>query len=156
MESIHRGVGGAHQDLHTLALMISLQGYYILADLPNDLRKITNVYDECQRHTNIQILPSASLTLIVNLVARWGLQIVSLHSHPPQGKGNNYSSRLIISLSEPSQNWCASFITEDSVVQFVFHNIVCRFGVSLKIIMDNETHVLGRSCVVSMKTTTSS
>lgn len=75
--SIHNGASEAHQGGKNLTLQVQRQCYY-WPQMKWDIREIAKKCKECQIHTNIQKLPTISLTSTITQIpfARWGLDIV--------------------------------------------------------------------------------
>lgn len=139
--SVHGGGGGAHQGGKKLYLQISRQGYF-WPTIKEDTKKIAR---ECQKYSDIQHYPSINITSLDTPVpfARWGLDIIGPFPVASGGK------KICILAVEYFTKWAEAepvkSITQDKVVKFVFKNIVCKFGVPIQIITDNETQFEGKS-----------
>lgn len=65
-------------------------------------------------------------------------------SFPSSIKGTEILTRCSQLFYEMGEAEPTSSISEQNVIQFLFKNIICRFGVSLQIITDNRTQFTGK------------
>ena len=93
--------------------------------------------DPCQRQAPVSRMPTRDLATITSPrpFTRWGIDIVGpLPTAPAQKKlllvSTNYFSKWIEAESFPS-------IKDKDVTQFMWRNVVCRFGIPQSIITDN-------------------
>ena len=93
--------------------------------------------DKCQRFGNVQRLPAEKLTAITSLwpFSQWGIDIVG-----PLPKGKGQVKFLLVAIDYFTK-WveveALSTITEAKIQNFVWKNIICRFGIPVTIILDN-------------------
>ena len=94
--------------------------------------------DSCQIHSPIQKLPKAPLTSIMASwpFYQWGMDILG-----PLPEGPRKLKYVIVAIDYFTK-WMEAKplakITGKEVKKFVLENIVCRFGLSGVIVMDNE------------------
>ena len=113
------------------------QGYYwptIRADVATYVRNC----DRCQRIAPISSVSAYNLTTIMSPwpFAQWGIDIVGpLPTAPTQKKlllvAKNYFSKWV-------EAEAFAPIKDKDVVQFVWKNIVCQFGIPQSIVTDNR------------------
>ena len=96
------------------------------------------MYDQCQRFNNVPKQPSEYLTPLMALwpFAQWGLDILG-----PFPLATRQRKFLVIGIDYFTK-WVEveplAKITQQNVKNFIWKNIVCRFGVSRVLISDNE------------------
>ena len=136
LAELHEGICGNHPGCRTLAHRAHTQGYY-WPTMKADAVDYTRKCDRCQR------LAPILKSLVQDLIsisspwpfAQWGIDIVgSLPTAPTQKKllllATNYFSKWI------EAEAFSSFKDRD-VTQFIWKNIVCRFGIPKSIVSDN-------------------
>ena len=135
LAELHEGICENHPGDRTLTHRVHTQGYYwptMRADAANYTRKC----DRCQR------LAPVMKSLVQDLIsvsspwpfAQWGIDIVGpLLTAPAQKKlllvATDYFSKLI-------EAEAFSSIKDRDVTQFIWKNIVCRFGIPRSIVSD--------------------
>ena len=93
--------------------------------------------DKCQRFGNVQRLPIEKMTMITSLwpFAQWGIDIVN-----PLPLGKSQVKFLLVA-TDYFTKWveveALATIKEARIQNFVWKNIICRFGIPLTIISDN-------------------
>ena len=94
--------------------------------------------DRCQRHAPIPCMPSEILNLVMShwSFMQWGMNIVGLLSAATAQKkfllvATNYFSKWV-------EVEAYANIKDKDVSKFVWKNIICRFGISQVIVVDNE------------------
>ena len=93
--------------------------------------------DKCQRFENVQRLPAERMTTITSLwpFVQWGIDIVG-----PLPLGKSQVKFLLVAIDYFTK-WveaeALATITEARIQNFVWKNIICRFGIPLIIILDN-------------------
>ena len=103
-----------------------------------DARELIKKCNKCQRFRNIQCLLVERLTTISSPwpFAQWGIDIVGLL---PQGKGQ--VKFLLVAINYFTK-WVEveSLVTiiEAKIQNFIWKNIICKFGISWTIISDNR------------------
>lgn len=138
LTSAHSGASGPHQVAKELGRQVARQGYY-WPQVDKDSEELVRSCNECQRHANIQRSPSSIMNPISTPVpfARWGLDIVG--PFPIASRGRKFLFVVVNYFTKWAEAGPTNTISEQNVIQFVFRNIVCRFGVPLQIITDNGT-----------------
>ena len=103
-----------------------------------DAANYTKKCDRCQRLAPILKSPMQDLISIASPwpFAQWGIDIVGpLLTAPAQKKlllvATNYFKKWI-------EGGAFSSIKDKNVTQFIWKNIVCRFGIPISIVFDNE------------------
>ena len=93
--------------------------------------------EKCQRFGNAQRLPVERMTMITSPwpFAQWGINIIG---PLPLGKGQ---VKFLLVAIDYFIKWVEAealvTITEARIQNFVWKNIICRFGIPLTIISDN-------------------
>ena len=93
--------------------------------------------EKCQRFENVQRLPAERMTTITSLwpFVQWGIDIVG-----PLPLGKSQVKFLLVAIDYFTK-WveaeALATITEARIQNFVWKNIICRFGIPLIIILDN-------------------
>ena len=99
--------------------------------------ELVKKYDKCQRFGNVQRLPAKRMTTIASPwpFAQWVIDIVG---PLPLGKGQlkfllvaiDYFTKLV-------EAEALATITKAKIRNFVWKNVICRFGIPMMIISDN-------------------
>nr|XP_023900820.1 uncharacterized protein LOC112012668 [Quercus suber] len=136
IREIHEGACGNHSGARSLVHKIVRAGYY-WPNMQADAKAYVKVCDQCQRFSNIPRQPSEYLTPMTAPwpFAQWGLDILG-----PFPLGTRQMKFLVVGIdyftkwveAEPLAN-----ITQQNVKNFVWKNIVCRFGVPKVLVSDN-------------------
>ena len=93
--------------------------------------------EKCQRFGNVQRLPVERMMMITSPwpFAQWGINIIG---PLPLGKGQ---VKFLLVAIDYFKKWveveALLTITEARIQNFVWKNIICRFGIPLTIISDN-------------------
>ena len=136
LREVHEGIYGNHIGARTLAGKTLKQGYY----WPTMLKDVTELVKKCkicQEHAKISHLPSEPLTSIISTLPfqQWGLDILG---PIPVGRGQ---CKFTIVGVDYFTKWAEAkplaTITEQKVHNFVWHSIICRFGIPKAIVSDN-------------------
>ena len=96
--------------------------------------------EKCQQFGNVQRLQAERMTTITSLwpFAQWGIDIVG---PLPLGKGQ---VKFLLVAIDYFTKWveaeALATITKARIQNFVWKNIICRFGILLTIISDNGRH----------------
>ena len=136
LKEVHEGICGNHIEARSLAAKTLRQGYY----WPTMLKDTTELVKKCkicQEHAQISHLPSELLTSITSPLPfqQWGLDILG---PLPIGKGQ---CKFIVVGVDYFTKWAEAellaIITEQKVRNFVWHSIICRFGIPRALVSDN-------------------
>ena len=128
LREVHEGACGNHIGDRALAGKVLRQGYY----WPTMLRDTTDLVRKCkifQEPTKISHLPSEPLTSITSPwpFQQWSLDILG---PLPIGKGQ---CKFIIIAVDYFTKWAEAeplaTVTEQKICNFVWHNIICMFGI---------------------------
>ena len=136
LAELHEGICENHPGGRTLAHRVHTQEYY-WPTMKADAANYTKKCDCCQRLTPILKSPVQDLISIKSPwpFAQWGIDIVGpLPTAPAQKK-------LLWVATEYFSKWVEakafSSIKDRDVTQFIWKNIVCRFGIPRSIVSDN-------------------
>ena len=138
MREIHEGSCGNHSGARSLAQKVLRSGYFWPTIVPDTI-KLTRNCDECQRFSNLVNTPSSNATPIPISCPfdKWRIDIVGPF---PTGKGHK---KFLIVAIEYFTKWVEAepveTITEKRVIDFLWKNIICRFGLPRVLISDNGT-----------------
>ena len=115
----------------------NIRASYFWPSLQQDAIDFIKRYDSCQRHENVQQVLGEKMTIISSpwSFAQWGVDIMG---PLPQGKRQ---VRFLLITIDYFMKWVKAealiTITKAKVQNFVWKNIVCRFGILRKIISNN-------------------
>ena len=129
LEEIHEGICRDHAGPRSLISKV-IRTSYFWPTLQKDAKKFVKKCDKCQRFGNVQCIPSEKLMTIASPwpFAQWGLDIIG---PLPQGKRQ---VKFLIIVIDYFTKWVE---TEAKVQNFMWKNIVCRFGIPQTIISNN-------------------
>ena len=136
LREVHESIYGNHIGAQALAGKVLRQGYY----WPTILKDATDLVKKCrifQEHAKISRLPSEPLTSITSPwpFQQWGLDILG---PLPLGKGQ---CKFIIVAVDYFTKWAEAeplaTITEQKIRNFVWRDIICRFGIPRALVSDN-------------------
>ncbi|CAN6182917.1 unnamed protein product [Urochloa humidicola] len=136
LDAMHRGACGAHASSRALVGRAFRQGFYWPTAL-RDAQELVRRCEACQRASKMSRLPATVLQQIAPVwpLARWGMDIIG---HLPTAPG---SFRYAIVAVEYFSKWLEAetmtAITSANIVKFLWKNIICRFGVSRELTVDN-------------------
>ena len=137
---MHEGVCGNHIGARALAGKVLRQGYYwptMLRDMLRDTTDLVRKCKICQEHAKISHLPSEPLTSVTSPLPfqQRGFDILG---PLPIGKGQ---CKFIIVAVDYFTKWDEveplATITEQKIRNFVWHAIICRFGIPRALVSDN-------------------
>ena len=136
LREIHEGACGNHSGARSFIHKVVRAGYY-WPTVKADAKDYVKVCDQCQRFSNVPRQPLEYLTPMMAPwpFAQWGLDILG-----PFPVGIRHMKFLVVDIdyftkwveAEPLAN-----ITQQNVKNFVWKNIVCRFGVPKVLLSDN-------------------
>ena len=136
LREVHEGVYGNHIGARALTGKVLRQGYYWPTML-KDVTKLVRKCKVCQEHAKISHLPSEPLT---SVTSPWPFQQRGLDilGPLPIGKGQ---CKFIVVVVDYFTKWAEAeplaTITEQKVRNFVWHSIICRFGIPRALVSDN-------------------
>ncbi|XP_021733160.1 uncharacterized protein LOC110699980 [Chenopodium quinoa] len=136
LKDFQDGECGAHSAGRTLANRILAYGYY-WPTLREDAHRYVRKCDSCQRHSGITHKPSMPLhpTLTPWPFMRWGMDIVGKLPAAPGQKV------YMLALTDYFSKWIEADafqqVRDKEVINFIWTNIICRFGVPSEIVCDN-------------------
>ncbi|KAB2626690.1 hypothetical protein D8674_020308 [Pyrus ussuriensis x Pyrus communis] len=136
LREIHEGVCRDYAGSRSLAHKAFRQGYY-WPTLHQDAIRISRSCDKCQRYATIHYSPSEPLTPMISpwLFAQWGLDLIG---PMPAGKGKVCYAIVVVNyFTKWAEVEPLAIITEAKIEDFVWKNILCRFGIPNAIITDN-------------------
>ena len=133
---LHEGICGNNLGRRTLAHQAHTQGYYwptMKSDVVDNVRKC----DPCQQMPPILKSPVQDLISISSpwLFAQWGINIVGMFPIAPTQK------KLLLVATDYFSKWTEAdaftSIKDKDVTQFIWKNIIYRFGILRSIVSDN-------------------
>ncbi|XP_042460611.1 uncharacterized protein LOC122044141 [Zingiber officinale] len=136
LREIHLGCCGNHVGGRTLSYKVLLARYF-WPTLQRDAHKLVNICLSYQKHQNLTHRPTTLLrTSIISCpFDQWGMDIVGSF---PMAPGQR---RFLLVAVDYFSKWveaeALARITEDAVIQFLWKNILYRFGISHKLVSDN-------------------
>ncbi|XP_043815293.1 uncharacterized protein LOC122724412 [Manihot esculenta] len=137
MEEIYRGTCGAHEGAGILANKIFRQGYY-WPTVKKEAEEFVRRCDVCQRFANAINVPTTPQSSISSPwpFSEWGIDILGPF---PKTKGQK---KFVVVAVEYFSKWpeakAIPTITARKMIDFVWGNIICRFGVPRVLISDNS------------------
>ena len=136
LREVHEGACRNHSGARSLIHKVVRAGYY-WPTIQADAKAYVKVCDQCQRFSNILRQSSEYLTPMMASwpFAQWGLDILG-----PFPVGTRQMKFLVVGIdyfikwveAEPLAS-----ITQQSVKNFVWKSILCRFGVPRVLVYDN-------------------
>ena len=136
LEEVHGGVCGDYMGVKSLVKKIMRTGYF-WSMMQQDAAEFVKKCDSCQRYGNVQRVPGEKMMTISSPwpFAQWGIDIMG-----PLPQGKRQMKFLLVAIDYFTK-WveaeALATITETKVQNFVWKNIVCRFGIPKTIISDN-------------------
>ena len=136
LAELHEGICGNHPGDRTLAHRAHTQGYY-WPTMKSDAIDYVQKCDRCQRQAPVLRSPAQDLISISSpwSFAQWGIDIVGLLPITLAQK------KLLLVATDYFSKWIEAeafaSIKDKDVTQFIWKNIVCRFGIPRSIVSDN-------------------
>ncbi|KAL2228349.1 UNVERIFIED_CONTAM: Gag-Pol polyprotein [Sesamum indicum] len=143
MREIHEGSCGNHSGARLLAHKITRQGYFWLT-LVKDSKELMRKCESCQKYASLIHQPTTPMEPIrISCPCdQCGIDIVG--PFPPA----QAQKKFIIVAVEYFSKWveaeALAKISEKEVINFIWKNIICRFGIPRVLISDNGTQFQGR------------
>ncbi|XP_004308201.1 PREDICTED: uncharacterized protein LOC101305990 [Fragaria vesca subsp. vesca] len=138
LKSLHSGVCGNHAGARNLMFKALRAGYY-WPTLEQDAKAVAQVCLHYHKFANFAHHPPVPLSVIISPIpfSHWGLDFVGrLPTAPGQLK-------FAIVIVDYNTKWIEveplATITTEKVINFLWRNLYCRFGVPQAIITDNGT-----------------
>ena len=133
---LHEGVCGNHPGEQTLVHRAHTQEYY-WPTMKQDAKNYVKRYDQCQRYALIPRVPSKALNSVTSpwSFAQWGMDIVDLL--PIATTQKKFMLVAIDYFNKWVEAEAYASIKDKDVSKFVWENIVCQFGVTRAIVVDN-------------------
>ena len=136
MREIHEAICGNHSGARSLVHKIIRAGYYWPTML-KDAQAYIKTCDKCQRFSNLIRQPSEELTPMTASwpFTQWGLDIMgpfltALRQLKFLVIGIDYFTKLV-------EAEALATITEKNIRNFVWRNIICRYGIPRVLVFDN-------------------
>ncbi|CAA0822343.1 Unknown protein, partial [Striga hermonthica] len=143
LREIHEGCCGAHIGYRALAGKALRAGYYC-PKIRTMTEQLVQKCEKCQSHGQITHIPAEYITTINTPIpfAQWGIDLVG-----PLPMGTGQRKFLVVAVDYFSK-WVEAEplakITEEKMIQFLFNNVCCRFGIPKVLISDNGTQFQGK------------
>ncbi|XP_022030759.1 uncharacterized protein LOC110931682 [Helianthus annuus] len=136
IKEIHEGICEAHFGARSVVAQLMNLGYFWLSmhqDTSEQLRKC----DACQIHALIPKSPKHDLVLITSAwpFYKWGMDIVG--PFPPRKGGVKFLLVAIDYFTKWPEVKPLAKITSKQVIDFVWENIICRYGLPGVLVTDN-------------------
>ncbi|XP_024039207.1 uncharacterized protein LOC112097847 [Citrus clementina] len=137
LREIHEGICGNHSGARTLAFKALRQGYF-WPTMHQDAKKMAKNCKTCQSFSEVPAQPPEKLTTMTSPwpFAQWGIDLIG-----PLPKGRGAATHAIVAIDYFTK-WIEvgvlSQITERRTTDFIWKNIICRYGISYTIITDNR------------------
>ena len=142
LKEIHEGICGQHLGGRSLYHKAIRQGYY-WPHMKKDAMAYVQKCHKCQEFARTEHSPPENLTHIISPwpFAQWGLDILGPF---PIAKAQK---KFVIVACEYFTKWpeaeAVATITQRSIEKFLWENIICRFGIPHRIIVDNGPQLKG-------------
>ncbi|KAL2231768.1 UNVERIFIED_CONTAM: Gag-Pol polyprotein [Sesamum indicum] len=143
MREIHEGSCGNHSGTRSPAQKVMRQGYF-WPTLVEDSKNLVRKCESCQKYASLIHQPATPMELIKIACPfdQWGIDIVG--PFPPA----QAQKKFIIVAVEYFSKWveaeAVAKISKKKVINFIWKNIICRFGIPRVLISDNGTQFQGR------------
>ncbi|KAL0403666.1 UNVERIFIED_CONTAM: Retrovirus-related Pol polyprotein from transposon gypsy [Sesamum radiatum] len=144
LREIHEGSCGNHSGGRSLAQKITRQGYF-WPTLVKDAVEFARKCESCQRYASLIHTPATPMEpiRIACPFDQWGIDILGPF---PQAVAQK---KFIVVAVEYFSKWveaeALARITEREVINFIWKNIICRFGIPRVLISDNGTQFQGKA-----------
>ena len=136
LREVHEGACGNHSGARSFVHKVVRAGYY-QPNMQADAKAYVKVCDQCQWFSNIPKHPSEYLTSMMALwpFAQWGLDILG-----PFLLGTRQMKFLVMGIDNFTK-WVEAeplaSITQQNIKNFIWKNIVCRFGIPRVLVSNN-------------------
>ncbi|XP_024035603.1 uncharacterized protein LOC112096410 [Citrus clementina] len=136
LREVHEGICGNHSGGRSLAHKVLRQGYFWLT-MHQDAQEKTRSCVSCQSFANFSNQPPEKLTSMTSPwpFAQWGIDLIG-----PLPKARGAATHAIVAIDYFTK-WveveALSRITEKKTTDFVWRNLVCRYGIPYALVTDN-------------------
>ncbi|KAL2248228.1 UNVERIFIED_CONTAM: Retrovirus-related Pol polyprotein from transposon [Sesamum indicum] len=150
LKEIHEGSCGNHSRARSLAQKVARQGYF-WPTLMKDAKTLVQRYESCQKFSSRIHVPAKPLepVQITCPFDQWGIDILGPLSPIKAQK------KFIILAVEYFSKWveaeAVARISEKEMINFIWKNIICRFGIPRVLILDNGTQFQGKEITSWLK-----
>ena len=141
LNKCHEGICGGHFVGDATAKKILMAGYH-WPTLFKDSVEFCKTCPSCQAYGK-RSFPHTELHPILPIGAfeKWGLDFMG--PLPKTSKRNQYIIVATDYLTKWSEAWATKRNSEAVAVDFLYNQIVCRFGISLEVVTDQGSHFMG-------------
>ncbi|KAL0394444.1 UNVERIFIED_CONTAM: Gag-Pol polyprotein [Sesamum latifolium] len=150
LREIHEGSCGNHSGGRSLAQKVARQGYF-WPTLVKDAAEFAKKCESCQRYAALIHSPATPMEpiQIASPFDQWGIDIVRPFAPAVAQK------KFMIVAVEYFTKWveveAVAKIFEREVINFIWKNIICRFGIPRVIVSDNGTQFQGKTIMAWCK-----
>ncbi|KAH9715068.1 hypothetical protein KPL71_020894 [Citrus sinensis] len=136
LREVHEGICGNHSGGRSLAHKVLRQGYF-WPTMHQDAQEKTRSCVSCQSFANFSNQPPEKLTSMTSPwpFAQWGIDLIG-----PLPKARGAATHAIVAIDYFTK-WieveALSRITEKKTTDFVWRNLVCRYGIPYALVTDN-------------------
>ena len=136
LQEVHEGACGNHSGVRSLIHKVVRAGYY-WPTVQADTKVYVKVCDQCQQFSNVPRQPSEYLTPMMAPwpFAQWGLDILG-----PFALGTRQMKFLVVGIdyfTKLVETEPLASISQQNIKNFMWKNIVCKFGVPKVLVFDN-------------------
>ena len=140
LREVHEGACGNHSRARSLIHKVVRAGYY-WPTIQADAKAYVKVCDQCQRFSNI---PRHLLEYLTPMMAPWPFAQWGLDILGPLPVGTRQMKFLVVGIDYFTK-WVEAeplaSIMQHNVKNFIWKNIVCRFGVTRVLVSDKWTTI---------------
>ena len=136
MREVYEGIYGNNSRSQSLVHKLIRAGYNCLT-MQKDAQAYVKTYDKCQKFSNVIRQPIEELTLMATPwpFAQWGLDIMGLF--PIAIRQLKFLVVGIDYFTKWVEAEAMATITEKNIRNFVWRNIICRYGIPRVLVSDN-------------------
>ncbi|XP_057542470.1 uncharacterized protein LOC130820933 [Amaranthus tricolor] len=146
LREIHEGGCGINQGVRTVIGKVLRSGYYC-PSLRKDAETLVKRCSECQYHSKIGRKPSNYLSVMQAVLPfdKWGMDL--LGPFPPTKGQRKFIIVAIDYFTKYMEAEPLSSITDKQVYQFIWRNIITRYGIPRVIITDNGRQFVSKNTI---------
>ena len=146
LREIYEGGCGTHQGVRTVIGKVLRSGYY-WPSLRGDSEALIKRCPKCQYHSKIGRKPSNYLSAIQAVLPfdKWGIDL--LGPFPPAKGQRKFIIVVIDYFTKYVEAEALSSITDKQVCQFIWRNIIKRYGIPRVIITDNGRQFVSKNTI---------